>query len=387
MTTSNSRDYLTRLLSRRGKDAPSVLVWELQQALTEKQQRGGTFSTAEQRLMHICTVQTCDGIEEILHTHRSSIEFAANFAREKGFTETAGLLADALNDKPVAGPVSLIANFLGVEKTIPLPSDRWGATDLALSMTDEGLNDAILDFAGANTADIAIAASASVTQREAIAGKVGDAATARPAADIIDEILRHRDPRIRAQIRDGDRTGTATDWIELAVEHRAGKPLSPKSLAALAQKYGAAARPLLDIYAKYDGLELFAVSSDATFYFLPVDAWAEHHGNVMSWATEVTWNDAIDEMPAYLRTAIAFGYIPGDYERWLLITEGEHAGKIMLSDSDAIEDEPRFESLAHFVAALIYDTERTLGSGGYISYSKDGSEAGDYYPEQYVFSA
>ena len=291
-----------------------------------------------------------------------------------------------MDDKPVAGPVSLTANIHGVETSIPIPAGRWGATDIALSMIDEGLNDAILDFAEANMAGIAIETPVAVAGNDATDKQIDGLAASQSALAIVDEILAHREPCIHAQIRDGDRTGTNTDWIELPVTHRAGNPVPSQILADLAKKYGAAARPLIEIYTKYDGLELFAVSPDATFYFLPVDSWAEHHDNVMSWSTEVTWNDAPDEIPAYLRTAIAFGYIPGDYERWLLITEGEHAGKIMLSDTDVIEDTPRFESLAHFAAALIHDTERTLGSGGYISYNRDRTEAGDYYPERYVFS-
>jgi hypothetical protein len=386
MTSLDNVGYLAKLLSQRDKEDAAVLVWELLQALSEKQEREETLSIIEQQLVHLCTVQTCNGIEEILTGHRDSIEFAANFAREAGFTETAQLLSDALNDKPVAGPVSLTANIHGVETSIPIPAGRWGATDIALSMIDEGLNDAILDFAEANAAAFALEAPAAVAEKETTARQVADVAASQPAVAIIAEILSHRDPRILAQIRDGERSGTDTDWIELPVMHHAGKPLPSQVLAGLAKKYGAAAKPLLDIYAKYDGLELFAVSPDATFYFLPVDSWAEHHDNVMSWATEVTWNDAPGEIPAYLRTAIAFGYIPGDYERWLLITEGEHAGKIMLSDTDVINDTPRFESLAHFAAALIHDIERTLGSGGYISYNRDGTEAGDYYPERYVFS-
>ena len=73
MTSSNKAGYLAKLLSQRDKEDAAVLVWELLQALSEKQEREETQSIIEQQLVHLCTVQTCDGIEEILTGHRDSI--------------------------------------------------------------------------------------------------------------------------------------------------------------------------------------------------------------------------------------------------------------------------------------------------------------------------
>jgi hypothetical protein len=64
--------------------------------------------------------------------------------------------------------------------------------------------------------------------------------------------------------------------------------------------------------------------------------------------------------------------IPGDSERWLFITEGEHAGKVMLSDTDLIDDQPRFESLAEFFATLLNDAARVLNCGGHVRYDIGG---------------
>lgn len=73
--------------------------------------------------------------------------------------------------------------------------------------------------------------------------------------------------------------------------------------------------------------------------------------------------------------------IPFDSERWLLITEGEHAGKILLSDTDVIVDEPRFESVRELMATLLHDAGRILGCGGHVRYVVDGDEV---FPMRYL---
>lgn len=380
-------DYLVRLSAKRGKVDADILTWELLEALNEKRESAKPLCAGEQRTLDLCTVRHCDGIEEILFTNRDAIAFSAQFAEQNGFAETARLLADVLQDKPVAGPVSVTATINGVATSIPMPADRWGATDIALSFADEGLDDAILDFAIANAGSFALQTPAAVATKDGVANRIAALAASEPAIAIIESMLLHRKPRIRAQIRSDERTGRDDDWIEISVAHRAGNPAPSALLVKLRKQYGNAADALLDIYAKYDGLELFATQDETAFHFLPIAAWREHHEDVMRWSAEVTWQDEPNEIPDYLHTAIPFGYTPGDSERWLLITEGQHAGKVMLSDTDSIEDEARFESIAYFAAALTLDVDRTVGVGGLVSYEKDGSSGGSYYPQHYAFEA
>jgi hypothetical protein len=385
MTTANT--YVKQLLARRTSQSAAELVWELHAALAEKQARGEPLSASEQRARAYCAVSQCDGIESLLPHDIASIAAAAAFAKQHGLRETARILEDVVQDKPVAGPVSFSANIGDTKTPFSLDTGRWGATDLQLTFLDEPLDEVILDDVAANLNHFSLVAPAARAQVEAKAAAVDQAAKAATAVEMIDALLAHRNPRICARIRDGERRNRPSDWIEVPVAHTAGGPLATNKLASLGRQYGNAANDLLDIYAKYDGLALFATPAEAAIHILPVSAWAEHHARVMEWSTEVTWNDALDEMPPYLQTAIAFGYTPGDSERWILITEGQHAGKIMLSDTDSIEDTPRFDSIAHFVAALTQDVERTIGSGGYISYGKDREPGGDYYPEAYNHDA
>ncbi len=380
-------DYLVRLAAKRGKVDADILTWELLEALNEKRESAAPLSAGEQRTLDLCTVRHCDGIEEILFTNRNAIAVSAQFADQSGFTETARILADVLQDKPVAGPVSVTVKVNGVETSVPLPACRWGATDLALSFADTALDDAILDFAMVKAGSFALETPGAVATKDNIADRITALATSESAIAIIESMLLHRKPRIRAQIRSDERTGGDDDCIEISVVHRSGNPAPSALLVKLRKQYGNAADALLDIYAKYDGLELFATQDETAFHFLPIAVWREHHEDVMRWCAEVTWQDAPDEIPDYLHTAIPFGYTPGDSERWLLITEGQHAGKVMLSDTDSIEDEARFESIACFAAALMLDVDGTVGVGGLVSYEKDGSSGGSYYPQHYAFEA
>jgi hypothetical protein len=385
MTVANI--YMKQLLARRASQSATELVWELHAALAEKQARGEPLSTVEQRALACCAVSTCDGIESLLPHNIASIAATAAFAKLHGLNETSRILDDVVRDKPVAGPVSFSSNIGGAHVPLDVDAGRWGATDMTLTFIDEPLDEAILDDVAAHLNEFALATPAARAHLEAKAAAVDQAAKATTAVEMIDALLAHRNPRICAQIRDDERRNRPSDWIEVPVTHTAGKPLAAKRLASLRKQYGKAADDLLDVYAKYDGLALFATPAEAAIHILPVSEWAEHHERVIDWCTQVTWSDALDEMPPYLHTAIAFGYTPGDAERWILITEGQHAGKIMLSDTDSIEDTPRFDSIAHFVAALTQDVERTLGCGGYISYGEDREPGGDYYPEVYKHDA
>ena len=104
-------------------------------------------------------------------------------------------------------------------------------------------------------------------------------------------------------------------------------------------------------------------------------------------ARDVTWQDEPQDVPDWLESAIPFGCTPGDSERWLLPTRGPHAGRVLLSDTDVIDDSPRYASIGHFFAALLLDTRRTLGIGGFVNYARRAypRDPATYYPREYLF--
>ena len=380
--------YIDTLLDQRGRRPDTELAWELRSALAGNPAGNKDANAAQMLVLQVCTVAHCDSIESILKSKRKSIQAAADFARARGLSETAKILANVLKDEPVPGPVGMSANILGKDVPIPLPpelNDKWAATDLTLSLIDESLDTALLDFVAEHHAEFApVKAPPAVVNKNALLARITALASKKSALDIVRDLLAHRTARIRACVSEPDRTGKASDWLEVAVEHRAQKPLAAKKVEPLRARHGNAADALLDIYAAANGMEFFVANNEPGFILLPVEHWQDSIEHVMLWARDIDFMDEPDAIPAYLEDAIPFGHIPGDARYWLLITKGAHAGKVMLSGDDVLDDQPRHESIDEFFAALMLNIPGVLGSGGYISYARAGDDDA-YYPEEYLF--
>ena len=389
-------NYINDLLKKRAKRDAIELSYTLNEALNEAMAQGHAFSAAEQLAWHYCAVAQCDGIAEVLADQPESIPITAKFARACGLLETAEAL-----DKVVAGigadtPVSFSSNVSfsnignGNPSKLAIP---WGAVDLLLWLSDEDLDNAILEFVAENSAEFTLSAPASerkgMRKKQAVANHLatqvvrkGGTADAS-AAILLQELLAQRTPSLLCARADRDRHGQKPE-LTLAISHRGHAPADHQRLTQLSRRYGASASALLELLSLHDGAALFIVDRVAALELLPSCAWPEHLQAVMEWAEQVTWADDNDEIPSYLSTAIPFAHTPGDSERWLLITEGAHASKIMLSDTDVLEDEPRFESLAEFMATLAVDPARILACGGHVCFDRHGRNASGggacYYP-------
>ena len=376
-------DFVTQLLASRKQRDDLQLAWELGHALNEKHARGEAFSAAEKLAWQVCAVAHCDGIEALLGERVADIAAAAEFAAARGLPKTAEMLANAARGVPVPGPVSFSVKFQGKEMMQDLPQSAWGATDLALSLVDEDLDAAILDLLGERRAEFKLAAPAKVQARDSMAARIATLAQSASAAELLARFATHRNARIRASLSEYDRKGKDSDWITVPVTHQFGDPADTALLQRMRAPYGAVIDDLLAAYARHDGAALYVAGEEAGFHFLPIAQWAEHGENVMDWATNVTWGNDPEELPDYLESAIAFGFTPYDSERWILVTQGKWAGQVMLSDTDTIEDEPRFASIHAFFAALTLDLENVLGNGGFVSY-QDGNSDELYYPMLYL---
>ena len=377
--------YIDKLLAQRAQRPDFELAWELGQALNEKQSRGEALSSAETLVRQVCAVVHCDGIKEALAAEPASVAVAAEFARTHGLPKTAAILADAARGVPVPGPVGMSASVAGKTLDIPLPQSKWGATDLTLSFLEEDMDGPVLDFVAGQRAAFVLTPPARVAAGDALRGRVDALAANGGAIDLLRRFAAHRDPVVRACVPEYDRGNTPADWIEVPVAHELGGPADAAVIAAMRKRYGAAAADLLDLYAAHDGAALFIHAGEPGLYLVPIAQWPDHLENVMSWAREVTWNGEPEEMPDYLDSSIPLGFTPGDAERWILVTAGPHAGTVMLSDTDVIDDTPRFGSLREFLAAVLLDVEGVLGNGGYVCYT---GPRGDvlYYPMEYRFS-
>jgi hypothetical protein len=373
--------YIDKLLAGRAGRDDTELVWELTRALQDKRDAGQALGEAEQLAWQVCSISTCDGIAELVATRPGDIAVVAAFAQARGLPRTADMLANAARGVPVGGGVQMSAQIGGKTIDLELPQTEWGATDLALSLVDEDLDAAILDYLAEQRAHFDLQAPARVQAREAMARNIA-MLTRQGAAELLRAFAAHPHGRMHACVSEFDRSGDESkDCMDLPVSHQVAGPADPARIAALREQYGAPADALLDAYALHDGAALYIVREEVGFHFLPLSDWEAHGDDVMNWAQNVTWNGEPEELPPYLESAIAFGYTPGDSERWILVTEGQWAGQVMLSDTDAIEDAPRFESIAAFFAALTLDIENVLGNGGFVSYV--GENGGNYYPLRY----
>jgi hypothetical protein len=380
--------FIDNLLAGRNRRSDAELVWELGQALDDKRDRGETLSETETLAWQACSVCRCDGIGNLVGSRDADIAATAAFARQRGLPETARILADAARGVPVPGPVSVSATVLGKTIDVPLEPGTWGATDLTLSLNGEDLDAAIIDLLAEQRDQFDLTAPVGVQARENMAQRVADLAASGSAVGLLQRFGDHGKARLRARVSEYDSEGGDADWLEVPVTHQLGDAADAARIAQLRGQYGDVAADLLDVYAAHDGAALFVVGGmdeeRAGFYLVPVAQWPEHTERVMSWAREVTWNQDPEELPDYLESAIPFGYTPGDSERWILVTRGAHAGAVMLSDTDVIDDQPRYASIAEFLAALHLDPENVLGNGGYVSYS-DGASDKMYYPMQYLY--
>ena len=356
--------YVKDLLNQRSKRPDPELTWELQAALNEALRDGRKLSASELSAWHFCSVAHCGGLDVVLKNQFESVAITAEFARERGFFEVTDLLDAAVNDIET-GDIEFVA--------------------------DDRLDAAILDFAAENSDEFTLPAPGFVLQKAARKKKVAVSAANRTAVQFLHQLLAHKSPRLRCERGQTSSVVNGKETFNIPVLHRSKAAANPARVANLRVQYGAAATALLDMIAVHDGGALFTVDGVAAFNFIPSADWAKQSAEVMSWATEVKWEHNSAAIPTCLNSAIPFGSGPEDLVRWLLITEGEHAGKVILAHGETIEDTPRMDSVAEFMATLIHDVESILGYGGYICFDKQAhyvhGGADSYYPVKYLFAA
>jgi hypothetical protein len=382
--------YINDLLSQRDARHDRGLTGELEEALNEALIGGRVLSKAELLAWHCLTVAHCNGLSEVLDKQPESVPITAKFARERGLLQTASALDNVAKGIGATGP-TFSTGYMG-DKTVHELIDPygWGEVDIFLSLVDEDLYAAIFDFVTENAEEFTATKPASVRQEVKRKNKISKHKANKTAVQLLHEVIAHKSPTLRCELHENGEKNGRKKILNVPVLHEAEPAMSSRRLAKLKEKYGAAATALFEMYAAYDGVALFVVNGEAAFHLVPSAYWAGHMAHVMAWAEDVTWQEDPEEIPAYLKSAIPFGYMPGDSERWLLITEGEFAGMVMLSDTDVCEEEPRFSSMAEFMSTLIVDAERIVGVGGYVMYGgpSRGGRSGDgsYYPVKYLFT-
>lgn len=373
------RNYLQSLAARIDQEDSAVLIWEAAEAFAEADP--SALSPPARALHELVRFCELDAIAPWLRNERDVLHRVLAYARNVGADEVAEILGDALNGKPrdvkfsVSPPGAATKELVvDADESTRFDGVDYGGTDIALSFAMEAFEIAVLRDLAAAADELALDAPVRVQRRAAADATVQASAGALSAAALFKQLVETPNPHVLAGSAEEAEQRSIAGARAVPVSHWLGGPANPASLVAAREQFGSIADELLSVYVLHDGAELFRFEGECGFCLAPMAAWEELLDHAVGWARDVTWQDDEDEIPPYLYSAIAFGLIPGDSERWLFITEGPHAGKIMLSNSDLIEDQARFDSLAHFFSAMVHDTGRVLGSGGYVRYEVAGEE-------------
>lgn len=369
--------YLLSLAPRRQNTTTTQLLWEVGDAFDEAPPDSPARTLPHAQALHaLLRFVKFDSLAPLLRDEPQLVRAALAFAHQIEDAQLARLLTDALAGHAQPPPRISVGlpgqamQALNVEACAgtQFAGQDWGGTDLALSLAMDHFEEALLAQLIAEADRFDLAPPLALRQRDEADARVAAAAQGQTAASLLRALVSAPAPRMQAGALDEAGRPAPGPGQLLALTHLAHPAAPPDTLAALQTRYGAAAEGLLAMYAEHDGAQLFQYQGECGFYLVPTSEWAGELQHAIDWAEQVTWQDEKEEIPAYLYSAIPFGLTPGDSERWLLVTEGEHAGCVMLSDTDVMEDSPRFRSIEHFMSTLLTDSVRILASGGYVSY-------------------
>ncbi len=375
--------YLANIHERLASEDPTVVAWELEKVFREAIAADREWATPRVRALHdLLRFCKFDAIAPWLRNEPDAVARALAFAQRIGDSKVGKILAEALAGK-TQGDVQFSVTLPGQEsrkldvdvgEVTRHDGKNWGGTDIALSFAMDGFIEAVVREVASAAGEFELEAPQAERKKAHARRAARDRAQQATAASILETLLAATHPALEVGDWDAFEERRVGGNTVIAVTHEANPPADPEEIAAMTEKYGAAARDLLAMYELHDGAALFQQGSECGFHIAPIAEWGELLEHAVDWAEDVTWQDEKEAIPPYLYSAIAFGRIPGDSERWLLITEGEHTGKIMLSDTDLIDEIPRFESITEFMATLLDDAARVINCGGYVRYQVDGEE-------------
>ncbi|RRD44681.1 hypothetical protein EII18_00665 [Comamonadaceae bacterium OH3737_COT-264] len=160
--------------------------------------------------------------------------------------------------------------------------------------------------------------------------------------------------------------------LQLPVQHHCGAALEADWLEFYRLLWGEPLAPLLDAWAEGNGARLFCHGASIGLTLHPIEHWPTAQAQMLDWAQTRTWPDAPAALPDWLRSAVCFAQGGMDHEHWLLVTQGELAGCVLLSETDALLGRPRFASVAQFFEALAHRPAAVLGASGHLRYAVDG---------------
>lgn len=190
---------------------------------------------------------------------------------------------------------------------------------------------------------------------------------AKDLAAMLEELVGARNPRIIARATDWDiaRHEAPCDGLEVPVIHRLRKAgLGPAAKLGI----GTAAAQLRSLYEYTNGGQLFVPLEheprEPGLQLVADHDWEQDREQLLQWMLRRGEPD----LPDWVHTMVPFAVLQGGVSRWVMPLEGPCAGAVLLSHPDVLENQVRYKSLAHFVAALRLFPHEVVGAGGYVSY-------------------
>ena len=275
------------------------------------------------------------------------------------------------NDKP--GVAAAIKGFASVAFANP-----DSEAEMELSLAWGALEDCLLDAMTPHAGTIDFQWGPAEQQKRQQAQAVQAALSTQTAVQLLKAFFADPTPTVLAQASEWDieNKGAPADMVPIAVHHLGPSEKLPAARASQLAKHSSAGQ-LAALYHELNGAALFCTNPldlwSAGFVFLPAQQWEEARSEVVDWLTSVDFQDDPESLPAWVRSAIAFGKIPGDASYWLLPVEGPFAGHVLLSNEDVSDGTSRYPSFDTFVATLRLQPQDILGCGGYVSYPGRGN--------------
>ena len=386
---------LQELLAQRDTTDPSELMLQLREGLSHTPEASGpgsathqlllayfklderaskaSFASAFKRypdtalaLLALCAQHQLTALGTLMHS------VMQGQAKPDGTFQRA-LKAQAAKWADQPGLVAALQGFASA--AFSTPGDE---AEIELSLAWGALEDCLLDQVALHASHIDFAWGPTERKKRQQAQAVQAALADRSAALMLRDFLTDVAPYVMAQPSEWDMAhdGAPADLIQVSVQHVAlDDPLTQAQATHLAAH--PAALQLLAVYRQTPGAALFCTDPGdhwtAGFLLLAPSEWDEASAEMVDWLTSVDFQDDPESLPAWVRSAIAFGKIPGDASYWILPVEGPLAGHVLLSNDDVSAQTSRYPSFDHFVATLRVAPQTILGSGGYVSYpTSDG---------------
>ncbi len=389
------KSYLGAFVERWDGEFSIDLIHELRDALrdTPRKARYGEAFAKLYAVLNFCV--EFDRLSPWVGKKRPVLEAVALFSAEQGCQGAHRVLTEVLASAPAKRAtkfdvMEIAEGFRQIQERGSTPADKAAAQialinarfakDPGLALEDAlhgvlpELERAVVLAITAHAAEWDIAPP--LRQRRA---EVAKSAIPLDALASLAKILGRKRQSIWGNPTASSKPRVGKNSVEFAVSHAAGKPAAAAALAGLT---GKATKQLRQIYASHDGANLFVVDGQPALVLAPACQWAELHYELENHLS--LHYGSVHRIPAGIRSAIAFAYIPGDAERWLLITKGKYAGSVRLSDMDSLDGPPTIQSLDHFFATLASKPLSIINNGGFVRYEQDGKV---YFPARYEFEA